>query len=60
MQDGEGFTETQHTEAFGRPAINGRDLAGESMFESTAAGSAFGGCFALSRARLLSQCLLAH
>ncbi len=33
MQDGEGYTETQHTEAFGRPAINGRDLAGESMFE---------------------------
>ena len=33
MQDGDGFTETQHTEAFGRPAINGRDLAGESMFE---------------------------
>ena len=33
IQDGEGFTETQHTEAFGRPAINGRDLAGESMFE---------------------------
>ena len=26
-------TETQHTEAFGRPSINGRDLAGESMFE---------------------------
>ena len=33
MQDGEGFTETQLTEAFGRPALEGRDLAGESMFE---------------------------
>ena len=33
MQDGEGYTETQLTEAFGRPALDGRDLAGESMFE---------------------------
>ncbi len=33
FQDGEGTTETQHTEAFGRPALKGRDLAGEGMFE---------------------------
>ncbi len=33
FQDGEETTETQHTEAFGRPALKGRDLAGEGMFE---------------------------
>ena len=33
MQDGEGYTETQLTEAFGRPTLDGRDLAGESMFK---------------------------
>ncbi len=34
VQDGEGYTEIQHTEAYGRPqAITGRDLAGEGMFE---------------------------
>ena len=33
MQDGEGYTETQLTEAFGRPTLDGCDLAGESMFE---------------------------
>ncbi|MGI9478559.1 MAG: polysaccharide deacetylase family protein [Hyphomicrobiaceae bacterium] len=34
VQDGEGFTEVQHTEAFGRQqGLEGRDLAGEGMFE---------------------------
>src|SRR5262245_597392 len=34
VEDGEGYTEVQHTEAFGRSqGVNGRDLAGESMFE---------------------------
>ncbi|MFT5509144.1 MAG: allantoinase [Hyphomicrobiaceae bacterium] len=34
VQDGEGFTEVQHTEAFGRQqGLDGRDLAGEGMFE---------------------------
>lgn len=34
VQDGEGFTEIQHTEASGRQqGIEGRDLAGEGMFE---------------------------
>lgn len=34
IQDGEGFTETQLTEASGRPeGVDGRDLAGEGMFE---------------------------
>jgi len=34
VQDGEGFTEIQHTEAFGRQqGLEGRDLAGEGMFE---------------------------
>ncbi|MEK9719493.1 MAG: allantoinase PuuE [Quisquiliibacterium sp.] len=34
VQDGEGHTEVQHTEAFGRSqGVNGRDLAGEGMFE---------------------------
>ena len=34
VQDGEGFTEVQHTEAFGRAqGLDGRDLAGEGMFE---------------------------
>jgi peptidoglycan/xylan/chitin deacetylase (PgdA/CDA1 family) len=34
VQDGEGFTETQHTEAFGRQqGLEGRDLAAEGMFE---------------------------
>jgi allantoinase len=34
VEDGEGFTEVQHTEAFGRSqGVNGRDLAGEGMFE---------------------------
>jgi allantoinase len=34
VQDGEGFTEIQHTEAAGRQqGIVGRDLAGEGMFE---------------------------
>lgn len=34
VQDGEGYTEIQHTEAFGRQqGIAGRDLAGEGMFE---------------------------
>jgi peptidoglycan/xylan/chitin deacetylase (PgdA/CDA1 family) len=32
--DGEGYTEVQHTEAFGRQQdLEGRDLAGEGMFE---------------------------
>lgn len=34
VQDGEGFTEIQHTEAFGRQqGLEGRDLSGEGMFE---------------------------
>ena len=34
IQDGEGYTEVQHTEAFGRQqGLEGRDLAGEGMFE---------------------------
>ena len=34
VEDGEGFTEVQHTEAYGRSqGVNGRDLAGEGMFE---------------------------
>ncbi|HUN68156.1 MAG TPA: polysaccharide deacetylase family protein [Burkholderiales bacterium] len=34
VQDGEGYTEVQHTEAYGRAqGIAGRDFAGESMFE---------------------------
>jgi peptidoglycan/xylan/chitin deacetylase (PgdA/CDA1 family) len=34
VQDGEGYTEVQHTEAFGRQqGLDGRDLAGEGMFE---------------------------
>ncbi len=34
VQDGEGFTEIQHTEAFNRQqGLEGRDLAGEGMFE---------------------------
>lgn len=34
IQDGEGYTETQLTEAFGRTqGVEGRDLAGEGMFE---------------------------
>jgi allantoinase len=34
VDDGEGYTEVQHTEAYGRSqGVNGRDLAGESMFE---------------------------
>jgi peptidoglycan/xylan/chitin deacetylase (PgdA/CDA1 family) len=34
VQDGEGFTEVQHTEASGRnQGVEGRDLAGEGMFE---------------------------
>jgi len=34
VQDGEGYTEIQHTEAFGRQqGLEGRDLAGEGMFE---------------------------
>lgn len=34
VQDGEGYTEVQHTEAFGRSqGVVGRDLAGEGMFE---------------------------
>jgi allantoinase len=34
VQDGEGYTEVQHTEAYGRAqGIVGRDLAGEGMFE---------------------------
>jgi allantoinase len=34
VQDGEGFTEVQHTEAFGRQqGLDGRDLAGEGMFD---------------------------
>jgi peptidoglycan/xylan/chitin deacetylase (PgdA/CDA1 family) len=34
VEDGEGFTEVQHTEAYGRSqGISGRDLAGEGMFE---------------------------
>jgi len=34
VQDGEGYTEVQHTEAYGRgQGIDGRDLAGEGMFE---------------------------
>lgn len=34
VQDGEGYTEVQHTEAFGRQqGLEGRDLAGEGMFE---------------------------
>ncbi len=34
VQDGEGYTEVQHTEAYGRAqGIQGRDLAGEGMFE---------------------------
>jgi allantoinase len=34
VQDGEGFTEIQHTEAFDRQlGLEGRDLAGEGMFE---------------------------
>ena len=34
IQDGEGYTEVQHTEAWGRSqGLNGRDLAGEGMFE---------------------------
>ena len=34
VQDGEGYTEVQHTEAFGRQqGFDGRDLAGEGMFE---------------------------
>ena len=34
IQDGEGYTEVQHTEAWGRAqGLTGRDLAGEGMFE---------------------------
>lgn len=34
IQDGEGYTEVQHTEAYGRQQdLDGRDLAGEGMFE---------------------------
>ena len=34
IQDGDGYTEVQHTEAYGRAqGIKGRDLAGEGMFE---------------------------
>ena len=34
IQDGEGYTEVQHTEAYGRAqGLTGRDLAGEGMFE---------------------------
>jgi len=34
VQDGEGYTEIQHTESYGRAqGIKGRDLAGEGMFE---------------------------
>lgn len=34
VQDGEGYTEIQHTEAYGRAqGVKGRDLAGEGMFE---------------------------
>ena len=34
VQDGEGYTEVQHTEAYGRAqGVKGRDLAGEGMFE---------------------------
>lgn len=34
IQDGDGYTEVQHTEAYGRAqGIEGRDLAGEGMFE---------------------------
>ena len=33
VQDGEGYLEVQLTDAFGRPPLPDRDLAGESMFE---------------------------
>lgn len=34
VQDGEGYTEVQHTEAYGRQqGLDGRDLAAEGMFE---------------------------
>lgn len=33
FQDGEGVTDVQLTDAFGRPSLPGRDLAGEGMFE---------------------------